>query len=68
MHLFPGEDLDQVEEVEQIFIADIKPNPFQPRKIFDEEAMKELSESIKEHGVLQPIIIEKKRYQSLKLL
>ncbi|MEK3979453.1 ParB/RepB/Spo0J family partition protein [Psychrobacillus sp. FSL K6-2836] len=58
--LFPGEDLDQVEQVEQIFIIDIKPNPFQPRKIFDEEAMKELSESIKEHGVLQPIILRKK--------
>ncbi|SDN85174.1 chromosome partitioning protein, ParB family [Psychrobacillus sp. OK028] len=60
--LFPGEDLDldQLEQVEQIFITDIKPNPFQPRKIFDEEAMKELSESIKEHGVLQPIILRKK--------
>ncbi|MCZ8533755.1 ParB/RepB/Spo0J family partition protein [Psychrobacillus psychrodurans] len=58
--LFPGEDLDQLEQVEQILITDIKPNPFQPRKIFDEEAMKELSESIKEHGVLQPIILRKK--------
>lgn len=60
--LFPGEDLDldQLEQVEQILIIDIKPNPFQPRKIFDEEAMKELSESIKEHGVLQPIILRKK--------
>ncbi|WP_277584093.1 ParB/RepB/Spo0J family partition protein [Psychrobacillus antarcticus] len=58
--LFPGEDLEQLEQVEQIFIIDIKPNPFQPRKIFDEEAMKELSESIKEHGVLQPIILRKK--------
>lgn len=60
--LFPGEDLDldKLEQVEQIFIIDIKPNPFQPRKIFDEEAMKELSESIKEHGVLQPIILRKK--------
>lgn len=60
--LFPGEDLDldQLEQVEQILIIDIKPNPFQPRKIFDEEALKELSESIKEHGVLQPIILRKK--------
>jgi len=58
--LFPGEDLDQLEQVEQIFLMDIKPNPFQPRKIFDEESLKELSESIKEHGVLQPIILRKK--------
>ena len=58
--LFPGEDLDQLEQVEQIFLMDIKPNPFQPRKIFDEESLKELSESIKGHGVLQPIILRKK--------
>lgn len=58
--LFPGEDLGETEKVEQISLMDIKPNPFQPRKIFDEEAMKELSESIKEHGVLQPVILRKK--------
>ena len=58
--LFPGEDLEPLEIVEQISLVDIKPNPFQPRKIFDEEALKELAESIKEHGVLQPIIIRKK--------
>ena len=34
-------------------------NPYQPRKVFDEEALKELSESIKEHGVFQPIIVKK---------
>lgn len=58
--LFPGEDLEETEKVEQISLMDIKPNPYQPRKVFDEEAMKELSESIKEHGVLQPIILRKK--------
>ncbi|TQR20027.1 ParB/RepB/Spo0J family partition protein [Psychrobacillus vulpis] len=58
--LFPGEDLNETEKVEQIALEKIKPNPFQPRKIFDEEAMKDLSESIKEHGVLQPIILRKK--------
>jgi len=58
--LFPGEDLEPLEVVQQISLVDIKPNPFQPRKVFDEEALMELSESIKEHGVLQPIIIRKK--------
>lgn len=58
--LFPGEDLEPLEVVQQISLVDIKPNPFQPRKVFDEEALKELAESIKEHGVLQPIIIRKK--------
>ena len=37
----------------------IKPNPYQPRKVFDEVAIKELSDSIKEHGILQPIIVRK---------
>ncbi|MDI2586442.1 MULTISPECIES: ParB/RepB/Spo0J family partition protein [unclassified Psychrobacillus] len=58
--LFPGEDQLKTERVEQISLTDIKPNPYQPRKVFDQEAMKELTESIKEHGVLQPIILRKK--------
>ena len=35
-------------------------NPFQPRKIFNEEALQELAESIKEHGIIQPIVVRKK--------
>ena len=38
----------------------IKPNPYQPRREFDEIALKELSESIKEYGVLQPIVVMRK--------
>ena len=45
--------------VREIPIEEIVPNPYQPRKVFDEEALKELSESIKEHGVFQPIIVKK---------
>lgn len=40
-------------------IETIKPNPYQPRKNFDEESLKELAQSIKKHGVLQPILTEK---------
>ena len=40
-------------------ISDIRPNPYQPRKIFDENALKELSDSIKERGVFQPILVRK---------
>jgi len=58
--LFPGESINQLENVEKISLKEIKVNPFQPRKIFDEVALVELSESIKEHGVLQPIIVRKK--------
>ena len=47
--------------ISEIDIDNIKPNPFQPRKKFDEEKLKELSESIKEHGLLQPIVVIKKK-------
>ena len=43
--------------IRKIDVYLIKPNPNQPRKIFDEEKLHELSESIKEHGLLQPIVV-----------
>ena len=43
--------------VNKIEVSLIKPNPNQPRKIFDEEKLQELSYSIKEHGLLQPIVV-----------
>lgn len=46
-------------EIVEIKISEIRPNPYQPRKIFDEEALNELASSIKEHGIVQPIIVKK---------
>lgn len=46
-------------EIFDIALQDIIPNRFQPREMFDDEALKELSQSIKEHGVIQPIIVRK---------
>ncbi len=43
--------------VEDIDISLISPNPYQPRKYFDEEALNDLAGSIKEHGLLQPIVV-----------
>ena len=57
--LFPGESLSKAETVDKIHVKSIKPNPYQPRKVFDEVAIEELSDSIKEHGILQPIILRK---------
>lgn len=42
---------------EKVLISLIDPNPYQPRKIFDEEKLKDLAESIKKHGVLQPVLV-----------
>ena len=46
-------------EVVYLYLDDIIPNRFQPREIFDDQALKELAVSIKEHGVIQPIIVRK---------
>ena len=47
------------EEVVEVPLAELRPNPYQPRQVFDEEALNELASSIKEHGVFQPIIVKK---------
>lgn len=62
-------DFDQVEQniieetpkdqIVEININELMSNPYQPRKVFDDDALKELSDSIKEHGVFQPIIVRK---------
>lgn len=51
----------EVERQEQskIPVDEIRPNPYQPRKVFNDEALKELSSSIKQHGVFTPILVKK---------
>ena len=44
-------------EVTYLRIDDIIPNRFQPREIFDETGLEELADSIKEHGIIQPIVV-----------
>ena len=51
--------MDNNTEVVYLYLDDIIPNRFQPREVFDEQALKELAVSIKEHGVIQPIIVRK---------
>ncbi|MGW8459353.1 ParB/RepB/Spo0J family partition protein [Bacillus atrophaeus] len=47
------------ETVEEIKISELRPNPYQPRKTFDDESLAELKESVLQHGILQPIIVRK---------
>ena len=51
--------MDNNGEVVYLYLDDIIPNRFQPREVFDDQALKELAVSIKEHGVIQPIIVRK---------
>ena len=46
-------------DILQIPLSDIRPNPYQPRKTFDQEALDELATSIRNYGVFQPIIVKK---------
>ena len=46
-------------DIKEINLDEIRSNPYQPRKTFNEESLNELAESLKEHGLLQPIIVKK---------
>ena len=47
------------EEIVELDLFELRPNPYQPRKVFDDDALMDLANSIKEHGVFQPIIVKK---------
>ena len=47
------------EEIIEVDLDELRANPYQPRKVFKDEALRDLSDSIKEHGVFQPIIVKK---------
>lgn len=48
---------EYTESIVELSVDIIKPNPFQPRKVFDTEALKDLASSIAEHGLLQPVLV-----------
>ena len=57
-----------MEKLEKIAVQDIRTNPFQPRKVFDQEKLEELAQSIKENGLIQPIIVRKSPIIGFELL
>ncbi len=46
-------------EIKEILLSDIRSNPYQPRKTFNDESLNEMAQSIKEHGIIEPIIVKK---------
>ena len=56
------------EQVQQIPLTDIRPNPYQPRKTFDETALNELAESIRISGVFQPIILRESKVKGYEII
>jgi ParB family chromosome partitioning protein len=57
--LFPESALDDLSSVHEVKLKDLRPNPYQPRKSFDEAAIQELKHSIEQHGIIQPLIVRK---------
>ncbi|WP_219834673.1 ParB/RepB/Spo0J family partition protein [Paenibacillus sp. R14(2021)] len=55
--LIPSLSVSEDDKVVEVQLTQLRPNPYQPRKTFDDDAIKELAESIKQHGVIQPIIV-----------
>lgn len=51
--------IEEGEQVKEVSINEIRPNPYQPRKEFEQSAIEELAQSIKEHGIIQPLIVRK---------
>lgn len=56
------------DEIIDLPIKDLRSNPYQPRKIFDAEKLDELATSIKEHGVIQPIIVKKSSIKGYEII
>ncbi len=56
------------DEIVEINIDELRPNPYQPRKVFDEEKLQELADSIREHGVFQPIIVKKSSIKGYEII
>jgi len=57
--LIPEKVLEEKERIVYIPIHEVKPNPYQPRKIFSQEELEELVQSIREKGIIQPILVRR---------
>ena len=61
-------DSTSVDEIVELNLDELRPNPYQPRKVFDEEKLQELADSIKEHGVIQPIIVKRSSIKGYEII
>lgn len=64
----PGEISTALGSIAEIPVSSISANPFQPRSNFDEQALLELAQSIKELGIIQPITVRKMGYDKYQLI
>lgn len=57
--LIPQLDEDEIAKALEVPVSSIRPNPYQPRKEFDSESLNELANSIREHGIIQPLLVRR---------
>ncbi|MDQ0190942.1 ParB/RepB/Spo0J family partition protein [Alicyclobacillus cycloheptanicus] len=57
--LIPQLNVDEADVVSSVEIGLLRPNPYQPRRVFNEEKLEELKASIQQHGIIQPLIVRK---------
>lgn len=66
--LINSEENQDQSSIDEIFVDQIEANPFQPRKEFEENALKDLADSIKEKGVIQPITLRKVKAEKYQIV
>ncbi|WP_409296367.1 ParB/RepB/Spo0J family partition protein [Peribacillus sp. SCS-26] len=57
--LFPNLEANKEDIIQEVKLKELRPNPYQPRKVFQPAAIEELRNSIEQHGILQPLIVRK---------
>ena len=66
--LIANMEVSKEEVVQEIAIKNLRPNPYQPRKTFQKEAIEELKNSIMQHGILQPLIVRKSTIKGYEIV
>ncbi len=77
--LISGFEQEDQEVIQEVALQEIRPNPYQPRENFQDESLQELAESIKQHGIVQPLVVREsihgyeivageRRYRAAKLV
>lgn len=59
---------DEQDRIKKLFISDVLPNPDQPRKHFDEPSLNQLADSIRRHGILQPLVVTPSEHKKYRLI
>lgn len=66
--LIPQLNVTEEDPVHEVSLRELRPNPYQPRREFNEEKLRELADSIEQHGIIQPLIVRKSDVQGYDIV